>query len=200
MRISILQMGAGLETGLVARGCRKRQGRQALFVYCLASDLDYDEMFHRGRFGWEGKIYRYGLRRATLVIAQTRATAKSVATGLGLNSRVIPMAASSPTSRLNCATAKNGLYRIVWVGRAAKEKRLEWLLEVARRCPEFQFQVVGTANGNSDYSTGILRDAKHVENVEWVGRVAPKDMHGIYRNAQVLLNTSICEGFPHHLS
>src|SRR5687767_1384993 len=51
-----LQMGAGVETGQVALGCRLVGGQRRKFVYCLASDLDFGEFFMNGpRF--EGKAY-----------------------------------------------------------------------------------------------------------------------------------------------
>lgn len=191
-----LQMGAGIETGLVALGVRKGQGCRSHFVYCLASDLDHGAMFRRGRLGWEGKSYRYGLMRADLVVAQTKQQRKALRERLSINSQVIPMAAPSPLPTTATGSGRNGSSRVVWVGRAAKEKRLEWLIEVASRCPEFQFQVVGTANNHSDYSARILREAKRLANVELVGRLGREDMHAVYSNAHILCNTSVCEGFP----
>ena len=65
-----LQMGAGDETGRVALACRTMIPRRR-FVFCLASDANYKEHLNGGLKGWEGKAYKFGLRYADLIVAQT---------------------------------------------------------------------------------------------------------------------------------
>lgn len=193
-----LQMGAGVETGLVGLGCNRVGTSRRHFIYCLASDLDYSDMLSRGRLGWEGKAYLWGLRRADLVVAQTERQRQGLQKAVGVNALVMPMAAAA-AHPVSTAPARNGEHnsrRVLWIGRPAKEKRLDWLLELARRCPEFQFQVIGTANSNTEYETRVLGEARQVPNVELVGRVAGQDMHAVYQNGRILCNTSIREGFP----
>ncbi|MEO7725374.1 MAG: glycosyltransferase family 4 protein [Chthoniobacterales bacterium] len=191
-----LQMGAGVETGLVGLGCNRVGTSRRHFIYCLASDLDYSDMLSRGRLGWEGKAYLWGLRRADLVVAQTERQRQGLQKAVGVNALVMPMAAPHPVPTAPASNGEHNSRRVLWVGRAAKEKRLEWLLELARHCPEFQFQVIGTANSNTEYATRVLGEARQVPNLELVGRVAGQDMHAVYQNARILCNTSIREGFP----
>lgn len=190
-----LQMGAGVETGLVALGCNRVGTSRRHFIYCLASDLDYSDRLNKGRLSWEGKAYLWGVRRADLVVAQTERQRRGVQEAVGMNALVMPMAAAYPVSTALVRNEEHNS-RVLWVGRAIKEKRLEWLLELARRCPEFQFQVIGTANSNTEYATRMLGEARQVPNLELVGRVAGQDMHAVYQNARILCNTSIREGFP----
>jgi glycosyltransferase involved in cell wall biosynthesis len=191
-----LQMGAGIETGLVALGCGGKKTRRSKFVFCLASDLDFGASLKSGTFGWKGKIYRYGLRQASLIVAQTQRQRKQLKAAVALDARVIPMAAASPLREKSEDPLLNGVCRVAWVGRTSREKRLEWLLEVARRCPEVQFQIVGTANGRSAYAAEVMKDLKGINNVMLRGRLAAPEMHNIYRNAHILCNTSAYEGFP----
>ena len=191
-----LQMGAGVETGLVGYACRKRNRRARRFVFCFASDANYGRHIHDGLFGGQGKLYCYGLRRACLIVAQTERQRRGLQEALNLQSRVIQMAADCPA---NCGlnrSNKGARHRIIWVGRVSREKRLEWLLEIAHRCPELKFQIVGTANGTSEYATRLVEQARRIQNVEVIGRLAPQDMHSVYENADILCNTSLYEGFP----
>src|SRR5207248_5338837 len=62
-----LQMGAGGETGMTALGCRFKQRPARRFVFCLASDADCRGPRTAGRFAWETRLYRYGLKRSDLI-------------------------------------------------------------------------------------------------------------------------------------
>src|SRR5690348_4138688 len=59
-----LQMGAGVETGMVAFGCGRKKIRHSRFVFCLASDSNWTDHLRTGRFDWAGRLYRYGLCQA----------------------------------------------------------------------------------------------------------------------------------------
>src|SRR5205807_2099755 len=124
-----------------------RHGRKR-FVFCLASDADCNGPLGASRIGWESGLYRYGLKKAGLVIAQTRKQQDSLYEARRIRAQVIPMAVELPLMN-GANNAKNG---VLWVGRIMPEKRLEWLFEAARRCPEFAFHVVGTPNKDSDYA------------------------------------------------
>lgn len=191
-----VQMGAGVETGMVAFGCGRKKIPHSKFVFCLASDLDLGPSLRSGTFGWEGQIYRRGLRQASLIVSQTERQQKRLQEAVSLDARVIPMAAASPLRAKSENPFLNGVCRVAWVGRTSREKRLEWLVEVARRCPDIEFQIVGTANGRSTYATEVLKDLKGLTNVMLTGRLAAPEMHNVYQHAHILCNTSVFEGFP----
>ena len=191
-----LQMGAGSETGRVALGCRMTNDRSRRFVFCLASNADYGARLTAGRFGWEGKLCGYGFRNADLIVAQTMHQRDGLRQALGLESQIIPMAIAPPCSRPVSGTASNGSNRVLWVGRITPTKRLEWLLEAAQRCPEIEFDLVGTPNTRSDYATRLLEMAARLPNVTVHGRLGAQDLSRLYQSGRLLCCTSSLEGFP----
>jgi glycosyltransferase involved in cell wall biosynthesis len=77
-----------------------------------------------------------------------------------------------------------------------KPKRLEWLLDLAERCPDADFDVLGAANTESDYAKKVVERAGTIPNVFMRGRVLHAEMGGFYRKADLLCSTSVYEGFP----
>ena len=186
-----LQMGAGIETGQT--GCISRMlGRQ--FIFCLAGDADFGANLHAGYWGGEGKAYRCGLARATRIVAQTDTQRRGLLQATGLDSSVIPMAVmqTEPPE----AASHDGRRRVLWVGRIIPSKRLDWMLEVARRCPEAYFDIVGTPNQRSDYANLLMERARKMPNVIVHGRVPISKLANLYAGTTLLCCTSELEGFP----
>ena len=190
-----LQMGAGIETALVALGCREVPGASAKpFVFCLAHDNNFGEALHAGRFGWEGKAYQFGLRRADLIVSQTERQREGLCAATGLDSHVITIAAAFPANP--AVKAEPPQNRVLWAGRIVPDKRLEWLLEVARQCPDVIFDIAGSPNTPSAYATALVEQAGQLPNVRLHGRVGADEMNRLYQKARMFCNTSAAEGFP----
>jgi glycosyltransferase involved in cell wall biosynthesis len=186
-----LQMGAGSETGLTALGC-KFIPRRARFIFCLASDGDCSGTLGSARL--ESAVYRYGIRHAGLVISQTLSQQKHLENALGLKSTVIPMAVAAASNQVAARDA--GAKRVLWLGRLMPEKRFEWLLEAARRCPEIQFNVAGTPNQPSGYAAELMATAASIPNVKVHGRMSRPELNKLFQTCTLLCCTSKLEGFP----
>jgi glycosyltransferase involved in cell wall biosynthesis len=189
-----LQMGAGAETGLVALGCRLSVPRKR-FVFCLASNANFGKHLRAGMFGWEGKLYQFGLRRADLVISQTNDQRDGLRRAVGRESHVVPMAVRQP--KVSEAPAQRPEEnRVLWIGRITPDKRLEWLLDAADKCPDSCFDVVGAPNTASEYAERILQASTQHKNVTIHGRLSAAELEQIYENTRLLCCTSQVEGFP----
>lgn len=187
-----VQMGAGDETGLTALGCKFKPRRAARFVFCLASDADCRGPMGAKRFGVETALYRYGIKRADLIISQTQTQQRNLESSFGLKSCVIPMAVGS----LHDPNVERRANAVLWVGRLTPEKRFEWLLEAARRCPEIEFHVAGTPNRPSGYAAEILSTAATISNVRAHGRMPRAELNRLFQSCGLLCCTSGLEGFP----
>ena len=162
------------------------------FVFCIASDANFGRHLTAGI---QGRVYRYGLGRADRIIAQTNHQKRGLLNAMGSTAEVIPMAPVLPFRQ--SASAPNGaLTRVLWVGRITPEKRLEWLLEAARRCPQATFYVVGTPNKSSNYASTILAEAALLPNVRVHGRASSEELTALYRQCALVCCTSVVEGFP----
>ena len=137
-----IQRTADADTGLVAAWCRRRSRR---FMYCVASEFDCVRDLPHLSTRHERLLYRYGLRRADRVIAQTRDQQRLLRDEFGLEAHRVPNCCEDPLRDAGDAAtpAPDAPPRVLWLGRMTQEKRLEWFLDMARRCPEFQFDVMG---------------------------------------------------------
>jgi len=184
-------------TGQVAAWCRRHHRK---FVYSVASDPDVDPALPMMKGCRERVLYRYGLRRADRVIAQTRYQQQRLLEGWGVESVVIPMPCPGPAEvRVPRAVPRGGSEppRVLWIGRIGTEKRLEWLLEVAARCPDVQFEIVGGPyHAEREYAENLLQRARSLRNVAVHGYVPYDQTPRFYREAALLCCTSVFEGFP----
>lgn len=182
-------------TGQVALWCR-RQGRR--FVFSVASDTDCDPRLPELRTLRERILYRYGVRRADCVLVQTRKQQRMLVDGFGVKSILMPMPCFGPTDMYAEATnARNASeYRVIWVGRISRVKRLDLLLDIAKAMPDIQFDVVGGPDTEESYAIDILERAKRLSNVVVHGSVERDRMPDMYSRASVLCCTSAYEGFP----
>lgn len=181
-------------TGQIALWCRWK-GRK--FVYSSASDLDCTPGLPWMKKWRVRVLYRYGLLHADRIVVQSYRQRSMLSIGFGLNSTVLPMPCPGPASNEFQAPTppRDDSIRILWVGRICPEKCPERLLELVRLCPEFNFDVVGPADG-SKYATDICDRARALPNLTLHGAIPRARMPEFYRQAACLCCTSVVEGFP----
>jgi glycosyltransferase involved in cell wall biosynthesis len=190
------QRGAEAETGLVGHWCRWH-GRA--FVFAAAHDTNCmarSPLLHRRS---ERALFRYGLRLADAVVAQTSRQQELLRNELGVQSTVIRSCFSwqwnSEGSEASAGSERQPR-RIVWVGRLSEEKRPEWVIRLARDLPDHGVDIVGQANDDSEFGRRMTREIGSLSNVRWLGYVPHHKMPDVYRHARLLLCTSASEGFP----
>jgi glycosyltransferase involved in cell wall biosynthesis len=146
----------------------------------------------------ERLLYRHGVRHADAIVVQSRTQQRLLAEEFGRTSTLIPMPCDGVPADADAPVdpPRPGGGRVLWVGRLHPVKRLDWLLEIARRCPEITFDVVGSSNEDSGYAAALVRQARSLPNVRLHGRVLHREMTHFYRRASLLCNTSVSEGFP----
>lgn len=190
------QRTAGAETGQTAFFCR-RNGRR--FLLGIANDPECDRRLggaHRSfRDRW---LYKYGLKRAARVIAQTRTQQEMLAANFGIQATVIRSCSADPTP--GAATLPTGerwnSRRVLWIGRFTAQKRLDRLLDLARQTPEFQFDVVGGGKAAAPEIQQIADELAKLPQVQMHGFTPHAEMGRFYERAALLLSTSAWEGYP----
>ena len=167
-------------------------------VYSVASDPDCDSTLPALKSMRERFLYRFGLKHADSIVVQTEYQKKMLQTGYGLSATVIPMPCDGFNASLDLCPENLPMDkpRVLWVGRISKEKRFEWLLDVAKKCRELTFDVVGATNVASEYASALVTRAAEIPNVQMHGRVLYTEMSKYYQRARVLCCTSAYEGFP----
>jgi glycosyltransferase involved in cell wall biosynthesis len=181
-------------TGIVAAFCRTHRRK---FVFAVASDYHCmtEPPYHLPKH--TRILYRYGLRRASLVITQTQTQKKLLRENFGIEGTVIPNCAPDYGRYLDSDTMTSTRgRRLVWIGSFSPVKRLELLLDIAEQLPNLQFDVVGDGDDKSQYVQNLRSRAKTMPNVRLHGRIPHVDVHQFYQQASVLICTSQTEGFP----
>jgi glycosyltransferase involved in cell wall biosynthesis len=187
------QRNADYVTAQVALWCRWNRRR---FVFATANDSDCLASVPIMESRVERGLYRWGLRRADAVVAQTAAQQRLLRENFGIEAAIVPNCCprSGEDSPAAPPPGAAGRPHILWAARFAEEKRMDWLLDVAERCPRMVFDLVGA--GKSEYAARIVRRAAAIPNVVMHGHVPHEDMPRFYRQAALLCCTSLYEGFP----
>ncbi len=182
---------AGATVGQVAMFTRLRGAK---LVFRIASNSDCDPATLLVRFERDKRLYRYGLRHADLVLAQTPDQQRTLSENFGTASRVVTSLTDCAGTRRNFADRDAG---VLWVGNIRSLKRPELLLEVARRLPAIQFHMIGgPMPGAQPLFQSVRAAAAGVSNLQFHGPVAYHEVGRFYERARVFVGTSQIEGFP----
>lgn len=179
-------------TGQVALWCRTHHRG---FVFNAASEADCDESLPELKYWKDRSLYRLGLRNATRVIVQTQTQKTMLRRNFSLDSSVIPMPCEGAQPTFERARGSPPSNRVLWVARVCPVKRPDRLVEVARMCPELDFDLVGPHFPDL-LSTRAIEEAEELPNVKVHGPLNRQEVAWFYRNAACLLSTSDYEGFP----
>lgn len=189
----VIQMGAGIEMTFSAHAV---QSTPAKFIYIVASNSDCQPELPLVSTAHEKKLYRYGLRWADIIVAQSEHQQHLMKTNFDYESRVIPMPHYIEHTSNALSRSLNSPPSLLWVGRIIEVKRLELLLDVAELRPETQFHVVGAANEESIYSVKQVERASELPNVTYHGKVSDDELYALFHQCDALMCTSSLEGFP----
>ncbi len=159
-------------------------------VFRMAHDYDADPAWLREqRHAVLFRLYRYGLRRASRIVAQTQAQHDALLGNTGLESRIVgngiqvgPRHALVPRSH------------VLWVGRADTVKRPERFLALAERMPDHRFVMI--MNGENALKESIAARAASIGNLELIDFVPIGEIDRYFEAAIAYVNTSEAEGFP----
>ena len=184
-----VQRAAGAATGLIAAFC-KITGRH--FIYIVASSYDVDGGY-LGQSSMRNRLlYRFGLAQSSLIIVQAKSFRKTLFDNHGLNSIFIRDGHEIPKS------IEPFEYRrmILFIGGTRPVKRPELFIELARRCPDLSFVIIGGPLVDKAYHKRIKNMAARVENLDFKGHVPRPEIGTYLSRAYVLVNTSEREGLP----
>lgn len=179
------QRAAAALTGFVAAYARRHD---KLSIYAGAHDMDFDPQLPLIRYGRDRMLFRWGVKRASAVVVQSAVQRTACRRNFARESTLV----RSCYGYSGRAADQSGL--VLWVATVKPHKRPELFVELARRCPEYRFRLVG--GGNTEYWQGIQALASGLANFEMPGFVPFADIESHFDGASVFVNTSEGEGFP----
>ncbi len=177
-------------TGRLAWLCA-RSGRR--FIFAVANDRDLDGRVRGSLGAVRHALYRYGLRRADLVVVQTRQQEAMLAGRRRHPSLLLPSALDLEGVRPRPEPASPV---VLWVGNLLPKKRPMELLDLAAKLPGVAFHAVGDPGLDRNLAEQFAARAGTLPNVRYLGRVEHAGMDALYARATLLLNTSEAEGVP----
>jgi glycosyltransferase involved in cell wall biosynthesis len=170
----------------------KPRGRKVIFR--IASNSDCDPSGSLVQYWRDRVLYRYGLTRADVVLAQTVHQQRALGENFGKAARIAP-ALIERAGR--CRSFDERDIDALWVGNIRSVKRPDLLLEVARNLPHIRFHMVGGPMPGADRLFEATRlGAEKLPNVRFHGAVPHHDVRALYERARILVSTSEVEGFP----
>ncbi len=184
---------AGAETGQVAFFCRTRRRKM---IYAVACDPECERelwFFTARREKW---LYKYGLKSADRVIAQTPMQQQMLRDNFNRDAVIIRSCTADPGAIDRNPPATDEPKTLLWLGRFAEQKGLDFLLDLADKNPQHRFDLIGAPNTSSAYARRIVARAETMPNVHLLGHVPHAQVGDHYRSATALLCTSNYEGFP----
>jgi len=160
------------------------------WIYHVANDRHADQ---RTASGAADRLFAHRLPSSAAVVAQTERQRSLLSRTYGVDATVVPngyQPVAEPAPHRNREA-------VLWVGTLDRtQKRPHLYLDLAERCPDVQFRLVGPVDRSSEYQRRIAERADALSNVTFVGAVSPGEIHEEYRRAVALVNTSAYEGFP----
>jgi glycosyltransferase involved in cell wall biosynthesis len=166
----------------------------ARVIFRIASNSDCDPATLLIRYWRDKRFYRYGLRRANLVLAQTPAQQEALLKNFRRDSRVVPSLTETNGRRPGFVERD---ISALWVGNIRALKRPEILLEAARKLPQLEFHMIGgPMPGSKTLYDAVREQALKLPNVRFHGAVPYHEVGEFYERARVFVGTSEIEGFP----
>lgn len=187
------QSTSAVWTGVVAAFCRLKR---RTFVFRVASDADCIPELPLLPHAKDRALYRWGLRHADLVSAQSMHQSDLLMKSFNRPSRLIDMVVKIPELSVDRRLDID----VLWVNNLRPLKRPEHVLELARSLPKYRFVIVGGAvPGNEAFYQSVAIQAEKVPNLSFVGPVPFHLVSEYFARSRVFINTSEIEGFPNSM-
>lgn len=166
------------------------------FVFCVANDADLVPKRLNDRYGpavrWG---YRWMLQSADVVIAQTERQHSLLETEYNKGSIQIPN--GYPLPQKDQLLPQEHREYVLWIGSSdPDQKRPGRYIDLAEQLPEIDFVMISKPTSDVEFHKRLREKATPIKNLRFAGSVAPDEVHDYYRRAQLVVNTSVYEGFP----
>src|SRR5437762_1888301 len=115
-------------------------------------------------------LYRWGLRHVCGIVVQSERQREALARHYGRDATVVP-GCNGYSGKRSCP---GGI--ILWAGTIKRAKRPDLFIDLAGRCPDYRFRLVGGAREESRLFDRICREVETLPNVEMTSFVAFVDV------------------------
>jgi glycosyltransferase involved in cell wall biosynthesis len=180
-------------TGFVAWHCRRNHRS---FIYRVASDGDCVAELPLIRYNRDRALYRFGLKHADLIAAQSYHQQKLLAQSFNQPSVVVKMAVEIPP----IVESRQLDFDVLWINNLRPLKRPHQVLRLAERLPQYRFAMIGGAvPGSESLYEEVAIQAKTISNLAFLGPLPYHEAGEYFLRSRLFINTSEIEGFPNSM-
>lgn len=171
-----------------------RSGKK--FVLFGSNDEDFSERYTpesraKNTYGSRGFLCHYAITRADLIVTQTQKQLELLRQRFKREGAIL----CSPIDLLSRSEREiGGPLFALWVGKSDQVKRPEILLELASQMQELNFIMVLNRVDQRQFEDVV---GQKPPNVRIYDRIHFQEMETLFKEAAVLINTSVFEGFPY---
>ena len=172
-------------------------GVRTIFHAAFDTDVHPRHALDRRRRWWP--LYAWGLARADKIFVQHRGQLSKLPPPWQKKASVLPKVCNGLGETVDVKAHMVRQKYVAWVAMLRQPKRPDVLVEIARAAPNIAFVVCGGITHHRSppgYGERIVRSLRALPNVEYRGRVSPREAAQTIADAAVLLSTSDEEGFP----
>jgi glycosyltransferase involved in cell wall biosynthesis len=170
-------------------------------ILSIASDAFLDQSlivtnskeFKKSRFNLDSIANWFNIKFSRLIIVQNCYQREFLQKHYNKEAHLIKIPFKISESKIY---EKKKPYTILWVGSMAKVKQPELFLNLAKEIPYANFQMIGGHYDNWDLFNTTKKEADKLDNLEFLGVVPFDEIDKYFREASILVNTSMFEGFP----
>ena len=170
-------------------------------VLSIASDAFLDQSlivtnskeFKKSRFNLDSIANWFNIKFSQLVIVQNCYQKEFLKKHYNKEAHLIKIPFEISESKI---AEKKKPYTILWVGSMAKVKQPQLFLNLAKEIPYANFQMIGGHYDNWDLFNKMKKEAGELNNFNFLGVVPFDEIDNYFREASILVNTSMFEGFP----
>lgn len=179
---------ASFEVGLVAFFC-KLFHRQMIFM--VASSIDSEGIFSRESSRQTAKMYEYGLRHASIILAQNQEQIQGLKKNYGVSAELFLNGFKIKPYTNTDVNKKT----ILWVGRGHPIKQPEIFVDLAQKFPEEQFVMILNRQDRA-VTASVESHSRDLKNFRLLHFVPLREIDQYFQEAKLFVNTSTLEGFP----
>ncbi len=175
--------------------------KNKIFVYSVSSNACVsNNLSIKGINDLKKLIYKFGVKNSDSIICQTENQKDLLKKTIGKNGVIIKNIYIPIPPKLESNTKNTSILKVLWVGRAIKEKRPELFLKLAKNLPNIDFCMITSLGDYSEsaikYYNNIKEAASKINNLDFKGFVPYKEINKYYAESSLVVNTSYVEGFP----
>ena len=168
-------------------------GASKLFHIPLVLNFHGAELLLIRKKKWIRPIMKFIIGQASAIFANSRFTAEKIKAVRDAAIEWSPYGSPLSSSPNASVHARNGRYRVLFVGRHIERKGIEYLIQAATRLNPDQFEIRIVGKGNLTESLKVLAQKISPKNVIFTGPLSPEDLQREYAQANCFVLPAIVD-------